>query len=157
MNNKPTYLQQSEKIIQAYLKEEINPYYDCACFVGNLLNNNGDWSLVRSLHGLCASPGVEVFINPYIPDRAHGACIIEDESDGLYNSSDIIKLESNFLKICSQDNYWDKEKGCTVVNEDCLFEAMTSTLELLKEIHIEKGEITEEEPVFERRVLKTSV
>lgn len=36
----PTFKEQYNKIVNAYLKGELNPWDGCACFVGNLLNNN---------------------------------------------------------------------------------------------------------------------
>jgi len=39
----PTFREQYNKIVGAYLRDELKPLNSCACFVGNLLNNTAGW------------------------------------------------------------------------------------------------------------------
>lgn len=48
MNNRPTFNEQYNKIVTAYMKNELDPFSNCACFVGNLINNRPEWSLIRN-------------------------------------------------------------------------------------------------------------
>jgi len=140
--NKPTFKEQSEKIIQAYLKCEINPWAPCACFVGNLLNRSGKW--VSRLPG--SHNRGKIWENH--PGLPHAIDSVFIESSGLYSLQDVLLLEKNFLDIIDDNRTQDWEQ-----TEEGLFLAMVSTLEMLKQLHISKGEIIEEEVTLQKRQL----
>lgn len=136
--NKPTFKEQSEKIIQAYLKCEIYPGDACACFVGNLLNNKVEW--IDGRHSFEYGK-----VEPHEYMRATAIKCINLESNSLYTLQDILKLEENFMIRVSM-----KYAGSY---EDRLFNSMISTLEMLKQIHISKGEVIEDEITLQKREL----
>lgn len=132
--NKPTFKEQSEKIIQAYLKCEIYPLNPCACFVGNLLNNKKEWIEGRSASncGMVNSNKIQQFV---------AIACINQESNNLYTLQEILELEKNFMVGCSIGGSY----------ENAIFNAMISTLEMLKQIHISKGEVIEDEITLQKR------
>ncbi len=131
----PTFKEQFDKLTRAYIRDEVFPMSPCACFVGNLLNRNSDWSGVR--HGWNQITNCE-------SDYKRGFNAINKESGGFYTPKEIILLESEFVVGVEdlRENY----------SEDQLFNAFAHTLELLKQIHISKGEQVDE-LVFVRREL----
>lgn len=144
------YKVQAEKIIQAYLKCEIRPYNACACFIGNLLNNNSRWVFARDVKWNFQNSGQkDVCITPTLISNVLltqmllvvATKTIKEESDNMYTIYDICQLEQNFLRIYETDD------------EDSLFKAMTSTLEILKIIHVNLGEVIEEDTQLKKRVL----
>lgn len=177
---KPTYKEQFDKLTRAYIKGEVNPMMSCNCFVGNLLNNTDDWSACRHFNDgniVPASPAGFTMGN----FRA-AISSIEETSGGLYDQSDIVALERNFIGILLSKIYTHEDLscfftplpflgGCACTSckqkkdhrvllqphveelEDLLFEAFASTLDLLREIHEEKGEVIEEVPAFTKREL----
>lgn len=42
-----TYKEQFDKLTRAYINDEVQPFENCACFVGNLLNKNAMWCLAK--------------------------------------------------------------------------------------------------------------
>lgn len=146
---KPIFREQYDKIVSAYLKDTLNPYDGCACFIGNLLNNENTWEYARHLitpkftDAPCYSKDLKCIINPDKNILSIGTNFIKYISRGFYTIDNILKLEENFLR-----KYNDGR------NEDSLYEAMASTLEILRKIHEEKGEIVKDY-VFNKRVLET--
>lgn len=140
---KPTFKQQYDKIVGAYLRNELMPFYDCACFVGNLLNNNGDWFDARKTTDgtTFGSPIVCIIPDQYAINNRGALETIQKEGHGLYSIADICSIEQNFLRT------YNKNKG-----EDGLFSAMESTLLILRQIHESKGEVVEDY-IFEKRTL----
>ncbi len=124
----PTFREQYDKIVGAYLRNELEPLDSCACFVGNLLNRNDNWGTVSG--GKFGRPRHE-----------WGLKAIEVESNGLYSSEDISELEYNFLFPEDRDWVQAARNSTTEEYEKKLFEQMESTLELLKQIHESKGEV----------------
>jgi len=146
----PTFEEQYQKIVSAYYKNELNPLQSCACFIGNMLNNNETWSRGRDFY-----------------NRSHGWNIMEEcdksqvesaleclkqESNSFYTIADIIKLEQNFLRISIPINCIINAHGHKI-REDNLFKAMESTLEMLREIHESKGEIVKDYNFVKREVV----
>lgn len=149
MNKRPTYAEQYEKIVQAYLKEQLQPFIECACFIGNLLNGKREWSRARRPDTPHVHREFEEFVSPDLvlipsvgPNVSIGLHCIKEEGGGMYEVKDIIAMEQNFLRIY---NKGDK-------SEDALFEAMCSTLEMLRQVHIDKGEIVESIPLKKREL-----
>jgi hypothetical protein len=144
--NTPTYKEQFDKITRAYVDNEMDPLMECACFIGNLLNTD-EWAICRTFKAIefpyrKGTTFVESDITCPIPANEHW---IKEKvlhlSQGLYSADDIIRLENNFLTVWLNGNE----------TEDALFHAMESTLEMLKQIHIRKGEHVEEIPFTKRQ------
>ncbi len=129
-----SFEKQYQKIVNAYYKNELNPLDGCACFVGNLLNNTGGWELCRNyITGKVFKDKESIF---------YGQQEIQKEANGFYTSQNIVDLENKFLEIC----FHGRERSTDIltnrkITEDTLYNAMESTLEILKEIHISKGEV----------------
>ena len=138
----PSYSQQFNKLTEAYISEKVQPLSPCACFVGNLLNNTSDWILAKQC------------INNLFPFDSmfykQAKSSIIKESNGLYTVEEIIMLERLFMVVT---NCFNKEERSPEQCENRLFEAFEKTLDLLKQLHIQKGEIIYEVPVFKKRVL----
>lgn len=143
----PTFKQQFDKLTEAYIKGEVDPFKDCACFVGNLLNGDGYWGLSRNLDfdgsSYCILPKTyEGWVHKF------GLMTIKKQSEGLYNQQDIIQLELLFLNTYVKNG----GTGESDINEDALFKAFEVTLDLLKKIHISKGEQVED-CIFQKRIV----
>lgn len=136
MDKKPTFQEQYNKITSAYYKNELDPFEECACFVGNLLNRCGGWSFIRDFSSASLS------IN--LGQTEYGQHMIFQHSEGLYSKQDILQLENNFIEKCFPDktrNFLSNKEEAT---EENLFSAMESTLEMLRKIHEGKGEIIQD-------------
>jgi len=160
MNKTPTYKEQFDKLTRAYISGEVDPW-DCqACFVGNLLNNVGRWSD-------CRIGDIDIFMtgkgrigfaswsNEYRFNK--GVDTILEESSGLYTPQEIADIEAVFIKTIVDNGgrqYAWKDEIVTPTDEEALFVAFEATLEFLKQIHISKGEVIDETPVFQKRQLK---
>lgn len=138
----PTYREQYDKIVDAYIKDKLKPWDCIACFIGNLLNGKDDWA-----HGRTMTRGTnnvlvcDISINDARVQLAQQC--VDDESNGLYSLREICALEENFLNYISPLGI----DGCS---EQQLFEAMCSTLEMLRLIHISKGEDVDAIPLTKR-------
>ena len=158
----PSYKEQFDKLTRAYISNKVNPWDECACFVGNLLNNEGIWSTMRFgnadeiISG--ASEPIRVFPNGFLTctDVMKAENCIDKESAGLYTPEEICQLENMFIGVIvkSGGNYmaWQHNEIETA-DEQSLFTAFSKTLDLLKQIHLSKGEIIDEVPEFKRRVM----
>lgn len=137
---KPTYKEQFDKLTRAYIEDRVKPMNQCACFVGNLLNGKDAWACARGT--AFGTPTV----NLYGIDAAK-FCILQ-EADGIYTVQEILSLEKEFMVCVEYDG-----SGNLAITEDGLFQAFEKTIELLKHIHISKGENVDETTVFEKRKL----
>jgi len=133
--NTPTYKEQFDKITRAYIADELQPTNSCACFIGNLLNNNREWAMGRVFDW--KNHGIGVVANEHLI-----MLVVNAEANGLYSAQEIVDMEDNFLSIYS-DGFQ---------SEDALFHAMESTLEMLKQIHISKGEQVDPIPFAKRQL-----
>lgn len=149
----PTFREQYDKIVGAYMRNELRPFDSCACFVGNLLNRNHDWAKGRTFESKdLDSPTFAVLGNPCYDDGIQVfECQLRIEANSLYTPQEIIDLENLFLHTISE---WWQEMNCEdeVVPEDRLFKAMEVTLKALRELHESKGEVIEDY-VFQKREL----
>jgi len=127
----PMFLEQYSKIVGAYLRDELNPMSVCACFVGNLLNNNCAWNTGNPI-----------------------GCI-EKEANGLYTHEEIKQLERTFTYEPDGSAEWFDLSG-KILKEEGLYKAMERTLLLLKKIHESKGEVVESY-LFEKRQLEPCI
>ncbi len=153
--NTPTYYEQWMKLTTAYVNGEVDPF-DCkACFVGNLLNNNGGWGSIRN-------PSMCVVMLTGVPemsefkgDAKESEMEIIKESNGLYSKEDIAFIEAQFLYQITKNGGEATAWALSSVSdkdENALFIAFEKTLEVLKQIHIEHGEVIDEVPVFTKRL-----
>lgn len=145
MKKTPTFQEQYNKITSAYYKDELKPMNGCACFVGNLLNNNGAWEGTRCY--------LENRLNDMeLPRAKHGRYQISIESGGLYTPEDILLMEHNFLRKCFDTNL-NMFRQSGIATEERLFEAMVSTLELLRKLHESKGEVVKDYHFTKREII----
>lgn len=141
---KITYAEQYSKIVGAYLRNELDPYNQCACFIGNLLGDD-KWSSARRCPAAnWRVPNVVVLVDES-RSAEYGKNFISKASMGLYNAYDIAVLEQNFLQIYN-----------TEFSENSLFLAMESTLLMLKEIHEKLGEVIKPY-TFTKRLEKVNI
>src|ERR1041385_5046180 len=95
---------QFDKLTEAYIKCEIRPYNDCACFIGNLLGGN-DWRHIRNPHfGL--GKGTVITVSETHAVGMHNVVsainFLVEKGDGMYTISDIVRMENNFLRIINE-------------------------------------------------------
>lgn len=133
----PNYETQWQKITSAYVNNRLHPYINCACFIGNLLNGRREWSYAKGIGG-----GVTNDIKML---RIANRCIL-GEAAGIYSIDEILAMEDKFMSLVSL--------GDTA--EDDLYDAMVSTLEMLRKIHESKGDETAREIPLTKRQLQTS-
>jgi len=147
----PTYLEMYNKIVGAYMRNELNPFKPCACFIGNMLNGKSGWACARSFDENGRGHKEIYFFSEETIKQSNLAL---EEVNSFYTIEDIIYLEDLFLNTLH--NKWIKMYPFEVKMlhdyEDRLFRAMEVTLEALKELHIEKGEVVEN-PIFTKRQL----
>jgi hypothetical protein len=153
---KPSYSEQFNKLTSAYIAGKVDPYTSCGCFVGNLLNNSTDWIVGRKEIGNINLSKSKYSVNGI---KSAKKCI-QKESHGLYTLQEIYDIEKVFLD--SYDNNGGKATAFksfdtpTDEDEEALFIAFEETLEYLKELHISKGEVIDEVPVFKKRMFVTA-
>jgi len=155
---KLTYQEAYDRIVGAYFGNELNPFIDCACFVGNLLGGNGRWACVRTFKRYDAEPGSEMDLTQPVRSASwYSERYIAEDSCGTYSSDEVVRLENMFLSTYLRrrkiKNGTVREEGRQEFNEDLLFEAMDKTLDLLKEIHESHGEVVDR-PAFARRAVR---
>jgi hypothetical protein len=141
-----TFEQARNRIIQAYYKDELDPFKNGACFVGNLLGNRDEWSYAR-VSPCFVVPGTNTSIygkNPKTVKHLQAGLQLINEHG--YTAKQITAMENNFLTIIC---VWHKGKS----EEDVLFDAMDSTIDMLRKIHIQNGEVIPEPFVFAKRQL----
>ncbi len=110
----PKFVDQFHKITLAYFEDSLRPFSPCNCFIGHLLNNSSDWNKLRT---------VDHETKKYCP-IAPG---LLDPTFGFYSMEEICRIENNFLAT-----YMDRAGN---VSDESLFNAVNTTLDLLKEIH----------------------
>jgi len=135
-----------DRLTSAYIKNEVNPFKECACFVGNLLQNDKKWCYARvNYEGEESSwenlMNINVPISNIIKKRNLALDSIQIYADGFYTPEEIFELERCFMIT------YVKESGITLeghkeeeLKEDALFIAFEKTLDLLKVIHEDHGE-----------------
>lgn len=143
----PTFEEQYQKIVSAYYKNKLKPMYSCACFIGNLFNGLPDWTSIRTVF----DNNNKFVSNEYGFGYIKSKNFINIMSNGLYNPKDIIDMENNFLKTYYPDQRSD------IYTEESLFEAMQSTLEMLRKIHESKGEIIKDYSFIKRELKNETV
>src|SRR5688572_19763374 len=125
---KLTYKEAYDKIITAYFKDEIKPMNANFCFCGTLCGNTDNW-----FKGV---PGYRLGSHGYT-----GRELGRMEAALIFNGEWWVRIITNV--------YSDPHKDY----EDALFAGMCAALEVLKDIHRERGEDVDEVPGFTKREL----
>lgn len=120
-----TYQQAYDKIIQAYFKDEIKPGIATFCFCGTLCDHTIEWF------------GSQLNAKHY---SSHG-----------YTGDDFVRMENALFH--NNPFFYDFHRERDDDYEDLLFLGMSAALDVLKQIHIERGEVINEAPVFHKRSL----
>lgn len=115
-----TYSEAYDKIIQAYFKDELEPYQPNFCFCGNLCDKTDYWFVANAVNNT--------------HNASHG-----------YSGLELFEMEQALLRYVNPGPYTEYE--------DNLFEGMAAALEVLKQIHISRGEIIDEAPTFTKRLI----
>lgn len=137
--NKLTYKEAYDKIIQAYFNDEIKPFDGEFCFCGTLNNGNHRWTTQK----VCSTgyKGHELYNMETALYKSLQRCglVIREK----YGNTNVNLVE-----------YWEVVNKHPVY-EDALFEGMSCALEVLRQIHIERGENVDDDiPVFTKRKLE---
>ena len=134
--NTPTYKEQFDKITEAYIRGEIKPFNSTFCFCGTLApeeysnegfknwnDHDGRFNQKKHFYSL----------------EQYG-----DMEEALFSALGAYTGRmSSFIKPCLESDEY----------EDVLFNGMCAALEVLKQIHISKGEVIDETPKFTKREL----
>lgn len=134
MKQLPTYTEQFNKITEAYIKGEIEPNNTKFCFCGTLEGRRGDWYYKAHFGG---------------------------NGTTVYSVGELVRMEAALFKQFPE-TVWDCVPffSCSYTRipdyEDKLFNGMVAALEVLKQIHIERGEIIDDAPQFQKRKLQTA-
>ncbi len=72
-----------------------------------------------------------------------------------YTSKEYLRMEEGLFKILYPSDWGDEKSKNWDGDEDQLFDAMCEALEILKKIHIEHGEVIEEDLPLTKRQLQT--
>lgn len=149
-----TYKQQFDRLTEAYISGKVNPMLCEACFVGNLLQaKDNRWADSRQIFG-------EVTNNETWYHSGSKAILLL--SDNQYTIKNIVDLEKTFFVGILGTDFKSLSVAQTMIlkgelrcreYEDRLFKGFEMALELLKQIHIEQGEVIDETPVFVKREL----
>lgn len=126
-----TYKQAYDKIIDAYFRDEIRPYVSEFCFCGTLA---GDASWDKN------------------PNDTYQ--VINGYSIKEYKRMERALMVKLGVKAFTFS--WLPDTGVNDSNpeyEAALFAGMSAALDVLKQIHIERGEVIDEVPVFTKRQL----
>lgn len=161
----PSFRSQYDKIVGAYLRNELNPSLCEACFVGNLLNGKTKWANGRDVStGKVIQKDLTTYYDLLDKTRVMAdieetkECLLE-EAGGLYTQQEVVTLERTFLDVL-MEGHWTKYNSKYASGildplntyESRLFRAMEVTLEALKVLHESKGEVVEDY-VFNKRQL----
>jgi len=119
-----TYREAYDKIIQAYFNDEIKPMQPKFCFCGTLAGGD-NW----------------------------GDYNLSERPSELYLHEEFNKMEEALLDTMNNIHSIEDD-FCKVKYEDALFIGMSAALDVLKEIHRERGENVDEVPtIFKKREL----
>lgn len=135
MDTLPTYKEQYDKVINAYFKDELKPLDPQFCFCGTLCSKDKSWyGVMLKRHNDYKGYTGDDFV------RMEKALIetIRITRDELPNAGGI----SGVMKL-----YPEKY-------EQALFDGMVVALDELKRIHQEHGEIIDDTPTFQKRIIQ---
>lgn len=118
-----TFREQFDKLVKAYMNDEVRPQNSCACFIGNLLDGEGCWYVFKDWD--LSTPQYEF---------DHANELINHISDGTYTPKELLRIEGAFMRI------WLKGGR----NEESLYKAFEHALILLRNLHESKGEVIDD-------------
>lgn len=132
-----TYRQAYDKIIEAYFKDEIEPMDGKFCFCGTLCGNTEHWmsSIVNSDYSVKELINMEdALLTPFSPKYVLKEYLEEHEVEtpGCW-AGGIEEDDSDY--------------------EEILFSGMSAALDVLRQIHIDRGEVIDEPIAFTQRKL----
>lgn len=127
---KLTYKEAYDKIIEAYFKDEIEPLDPKFCFCGTLCNNDATWF------------GNSLSIQGRITN-------FDYRDFNGYTKEQFVEMEAALLKHTSFLRYDD------IDYENALFNGMCAALDVLKQIHKERGEDVDGVQEFTKRRLNS--
>lgn len=128
-----TYRKAYNKIIDAYFNNEIKPFNSTYCFCGTLCGGR-DW-----VDGSTST-------YDYVEYGKMEAALFSKFPGIMYISNSEIRVHDDLSTPewkCIYREYY----------EDIIFEGMCAALEVLKQIHIKRGEVIDEELQFTKRKL----
>ena len=131
-----TYKEAYNKIIDAYFNDEINPMSVNFCFCGTLAPNDS-W-IQKYLH--------KVNKHPY-----------SYEEYRLMESALLNNIKHDDQSILLFNNIKDVYDKLSSTYEENLFKGMCAALDVLKDIHRERGENVDDEVAFTKRQLVYSL
>lgn len=141
------FKQAFDRLTEAYIKGDVNPFNSCNCFVGNLLAQDYSWSAVRVFLEDIGQPKWDSKIarSGYFYNETFVQTVLNSKVQGFYTPKDILELEGTFLATYlehggQQDAFYGQGEVPTLTDEEALFKAFDVTLDLLREIHEKKGE-----------------
>jgi len=127
-----TYQQAYDKIIQAYFNDEIQPYNSDFCFCGTLADGADNWcrwsDVTKSQYTAKQYSLMEIGLLGTI-SNIMGEHIPEMRDNVFANSTDKTDYGSLRKQLEAHEKF-----------EDALFQGMCAALEVLKQIHKERGE-----------------
>lgn len=129
-----TYREAYDKIIDAYFKDEIKPFDAEFCFCGTLNNNDEEWKWNSPIRQLDYSSDEFFKMESALFSRFVNIGL---EMTGRFEATNNL---IGWLSVLAHPEY-----------EEALFAGMSAALDVLKQIHIERGEIIDEVPVFTKR------
>ena len=132
-----TYQQAYNKIIDAYFKDEIKPFDAQFCFCGTLCGSS-DWLYNRE-DSYSPAEYTKMELALFSGLRSIGLRIMQNQGS---TATPVMGI----LDVITHARY-----------EDALFAGMCAALEVLKEIHRERGENVDDVPEFTKRMIDTSV
>lgn len=130
------YREAYDKIIDAYFKDEIRPFDAEYCFCGTLCGNSSKW--------------IESGISNELGDP--NRCV----NFAGYSSTEWAQMEFALCKTVQTMTRPNRERSGPIY-EDALFNGMSAALDVLKQIHIERGEVIDEPQPFIKRELKPTL
>lgn len=154
---RPTFIQQYDKIVAAYMNNILNPLCPTYCFVGNMFNGSNIFTRLRRYENFTVKPHSWFYrkISSSIQHEIFVRMFENKDNMYFYTLKEIISLEKLFLdtiyrkdreikrlsnKIHPDSTAWVLYPTAQKRFEDKLYLAMEKTLELLKAIHESKGE-----------------
>lgn len=130
-----TYKEAYDKIIDAYFKDEIKPMDAEFCFCGTLNNNSSNWKVADYGYSYRDFKMME------------SALLIRLSDFYIVNINKGRDVEHSFWvgSVCETGEEY----------ENALFNGMCAALDVLKQIHLDRGEIIDEPIKFKKRELQS--
>lgn len=135
----PSFKQQFDKLTEAYIRGEVNAFTGCECFNGNLENRTTQWTEVKGGKNII-SPNVNYTGLQYT------------EMEHAFMEPIRVFLRRN-VHSGSSKTWIDDYNKSSVVNADyeaALFQGFQDAIEILRQIHISRGEEVDDRAFVKR-------